>query len=98
MTSEEQFDYWFAGGIEGVDQTSLHYRFAKKAWLEATRQAYERATNILNISRSDALLMAGEMTAQEGRTVTAVLTALQSKIQALLEVETFLLGGEKLPF
>lgn len=42
----------------------------------------EACANILNLSRADALLMCGEMTAQEWRTVSAVLRALQSRMRA----------------
>ena len=42
----------------------------------------EACANTLNLTRSDALLMAGEMTAQEWRTVAAVLKALQSRMRS----------------
>lgn len=48
----------------------------------------ERAAcaNMLNLSRSDALLMAGEMTAQEWRTLSAVLVALQQRMRSNAEI------------
>lgn len=58
---------------------------AKLAWLEATRQAYADSANILTLSRSEALLMAGEMTEQEWRTAKAILIAMQSKIRATMK-------------
>lgn len=48
--------------------------------------------NMLNLSRSDALLMAGEMTAQEWRTLSAVLVALQQRMRFNVQVQ-----GAKLP-
>ena len=45
----------------------------------------EACTNALNLSRSDVQLMAGEMTAQEWRTVSAVLKALQSRMRSDVE-------------
>ena len=41
---------------------------------------YEAAA-MLNLTRSEAQLMAGEMTAQEWRTVSAILKALQEKMR-----------------
>lgn len=43
----------------------------------------EQAANILKLSTADLLLMAGEMTTQELRTVRAVLNALEKKVLAL---------------
>lgn len=42
----------------------------------------EECANILGISRADALLMAGEMTSQEWRTVAAILKALQARMRS----------------
>ena len=41
----------------------------------------EACANMLNLTRSDVQLMAGEMTAQEWRTMEAVLKALQSQMK-----------------
>ena len=41
----------------------------------------DKCANILNLRRSEASLMAGEMTAQEWRTVSAVLQALQTRMR-----------------
>ncbi len=49
--------------------------------------ALEEAAQVLDIKSADLLLMAGEMTAQELRTVRAVLKGLKEKIRSL--------GGKK---
>ena len=41
------------------------------------KDIYEECASMLNLTRSEAQLMAGEMTAQEWRTLSAVLKALQ---------------------
>jgi len=41
----------------------------------------EECARMLNLTRSEAQLMAGEMTAQEWRTVAAVLKALQARMR-----------------
>ena len=41
----------------------------------------EVCADMLNLTRSDAQLMAGEMTAQEWRTLSAVLVALQKRMR-----------------
>lgn len=50
---------------------------------ETRDSAINECANILNINRSEASLMAGEMAAQEWRTVEAILKALQSRMHAL---------------
>ena len=64
---------------------AINWQSASGAWKAATANERERCANILNLSRSDALLMAGEMTAQEWRTVAAVLKALQSRMRPNVE-------------
>lgn len=49
-------------------------------WNAAQKEARDECSNTLGISRSSAQLMAGEMTAQEWRTLAAVLKALQSRM------------------
>lgn len=46
----------------------------------------DECANTLNLTRSDALLMAGEMAAQEWRTVEAILKALQSRMRSNAKV------------
>jgi uncharacterized membrane-anchored protein len=56
---------------------------AMRAAISAEREA---CANSLNLSRSEALLMAGEITAQEWRTVTAVLKSLQARMRSNVEL------------
>ena len=57
-------------------------RFDQLAFGRAVAEAaVEEAANTLNLSRGDVLLMAGEMSAQEWRTVAAVLNVLQSRMR-----------------
>jgi hypothetical protein len=60
--------------LHGVTVTQL-YAYAQANEREACAQ-------LLNLSRADATLAAGEMSAQEWRTVSAVLTMLQRRIRA----------------
>lgn len=72
----------FPNGMECVGETRL-----QQLWCSAKKEEQEKCANILNLSRSDALLMAGEMTAQEWRTVAAVLRALQAQMRSDVEIE-----------
>jgi len=52
-----------------------------KLFCAAIKSENERCSEILDLSDSDLLLMAGEMSAQELRTVKAVLKALKSRME-----------------
>ena len=80
-TPEEAFKKWFSENHPYHDEYDDATGIAEDAWLEATRQAYEHAAKVIDITRAEALLMAGEMTAQEWRTVSAILTSLQSRLK-----------------
>lgn len=51
-------------------------------WEAAQKEERERCAHILNITFPAAALMTGEMTAQEWRTVGAVLKALQARMRS----------------
>lgn len=51
----------------------------------------------LNLSSGDIRLMAGEMTAQEMRSVKAVLEAVKSRIEALAAIESEMQGDAVVP-
>jgi len=54
---------------------------ANAIWKMSKKEAYEECAKLLEISNSELLLMAGEMSAQELRTVRAVLNAMANKIR-----------------
>lgn len=73
------FEEWVNRSIPMTDREKNFARFAWEAAIKAERKA---CANGLNMTRSEALLMAGEMTAQEWRTVLAVLVSLQSRMRS----------------
>lgn len=77
------FEQWWAKQTANFDPQEIGLmQLARVTWYAAQDVEREACANILGISRSDALLMAGEMTAQEWRTVAAVLMALQSRMRS----------------
>jgi len=50
------------------------------SWISGLEEAHKRCASMLDLSDSDLLLMAGEMSAQELRTIKAVLKALKSRM------------------
>jgi len=51
------------------------------AWIDGQEESHKRCASLLDLSDSELLLMSGEMTAQEMRTVKAVLKALKSRME-----------------
>ena len=85
--SEDEFgvpfprEYWTPGYREAVEEAERLIEEAKNASAAfAQQQERKRCAKLLDISRSEACLLAGEMTAQEWRTVAAVLAALTSRM------------------
>jgi hypothetical protein len=72
------FDDWHYKQLNGDADNCPHEAWEQKAWSAATHEC----ADILSINRSEAQLMAGEMTASEWRTVAAVLKWLQSRMRA----------------
>lgn len=58
----------------------------RQVWNAAINEEREACANELKLTRSEALLMAGEMTAQEWRTVAAVLRALQARMRPTSDI------------
>lgn len=71
----DRFNQWHELGLDEIVE------FAQ----EVERDA---CANILNLNRSEAQLMAGEITAQEWRTVAAILRALQARVRSNLNSTT----------
>ena len=64
---------------ENYQQDTL--AIANAIWKMSKKEAYEQCAKMLEISNSELLLMCGEMSAQELRTVRAVLNAMANKIR-----------------
>ena len=60
------------------EPTPEAYDLARRAWKKATNEC----ADTLSLNRSEAQLMAGEMTASEWRTVAAVLGGLQARMRS----------------
>jgi hypothetical protein len=79
------------GTVHAFPAVALQWAEAAQAEIERLRAyaAQERAAEreqcakALAMRRSDAQLMAGELTAQEWRTLSAVLVAMQARIRAI---------------
>lgn len=90
----EAFEQWYLQVVKGHPNNLLKdesggYRYLGVmylAWEASSVVEREACANVLNLSRSEALLMAGEMTAQEWRTVAAVLRALQARMRSNAEL------------
>jgi len=65
---------------------AINWQSASAAWRAAKSDERDRCAGILGITRADTLLMTGEMTAQEWRTVSAVLKALQVRMRPNVEL------------
>jgi len=81
MTDKEYLEKWFAEYRDKLTREAI-----VKLWNRAQDSEREACANMLNLTRSEALLMAGEMSAQEWRTVSAVLVVLQKRMRGNVEV------------
>lgn len=72
----DKAQHWREWGINGMPADKI--RLADATW----EAAFQTCAGMIFITRSDAQLMAGEMTAQEWRTVSSILRALQSKMRS----------------
>ena len=97
-TQRERFEAW-AVDTRGWNRVSLafHYLYANyvhddvqdawQVWQAAEASGMELAAKSLDVTNAEIRLHAGEMTAQEMRTVTAILGWLQREIRALIARE-----------
>ena len=81
------FEEWWKQNTGGVDRSSP---LALEVWRAAAEFEREACAKVLEMKRDELLLMAGEMTAQELRTVQSVLKrlalAMRCRSDALNEV------------
>ena len=76
------FDEWHNKQLNGDPGNCPHEAWERGAWGAATHEC----ADMLSLNRSEAQLMAGEISASEWRTVAAVLKALQLRMRSNVEV------------
>ena len=81
MTFEEWTDRTFGSNFQNEEM--LTYFRMSATWETAQDDEREKCASLLEISNSELLLMSGEMSAQELRTVRAVLNAMANKIRSV---------------